>query len=101
MPTASPDNCKTVDYFSGRGNRRWLVLAGTWGNPRCSLVRAGRAIRQHAKLLTGVIGDLATMTAALENLGVVLRATARQNKRKKPSTFELLNDPERLGYFLT
>jgi hypothetical protein len=79
----------------------WLVLAGTWGNPRCSLVKAGRAIRQHAKLLTAAIGDLATMTAALESLGVVLRATARQNKRKKPSSFELLNDPERLGYFLT
>ena len=39
--------------------------------------------------------------AAIEELGVILRATARRNKRKKPGTFELLNDPELLEYSLT
>ncbi|MDB5349692.1 MAG: hypothetical protein JWN86_971, partial [Planctomycetota bacterium] len=37
----------------------------------------------------------------VERLTVLLRSTARLNKRKRASTFELLNDPSRLEYGLT
>jgi hypothetical protein len=30
-----------------------------------------------------------------------LNSTARMNKRRRPSTFALLNDPEKYGYSLT
>jgi hypothetical protein len=81
--------------------QHWLLLCSVWGDPRCSLAKACEAIRRHALLLAVAIGDLAKLAVAIEELGVILRATARQHKRKKPSTFELLNDPQLLEYSLT
>ena len=37
----------------------------------------------------------------LENIEVAAQSTARQNKRKQPSTFHLLNDPSSDPYRLT
>jgi hypothetical protein len=81
--------------------QHWLLLSSVWGNPRCSLAKAGEAIRRHALILAAAIGEPARLVVAIEGLGRILRATVSQNKRKKPSTFELLNDPERLEYSLT
>lgn len=81
--------------------QHWLLLACAWGDPRRSLAKACEAIRRHVVLLAASLGDEARLAAELERLGAVLGSTARQNSRKKPSTFELLNDPSRLGYGLT
>jgi hypothetical protein len=81
--------------------QHWLLLCSVWGNPRCSLVKACEAIRRHALILAAAVGQSTRLEAAIEELGAILRATGSQNKRKKPSTFELLNDPERLEYSLT
>ncbi len=76
-----------------------LVLATAWGAPRVSLWKACEAIREHARSLAVELEDRTRLEAALGHLGVVIGATARQNKRRTASTFELLNDPSRLGYF--
>jgi hypothetical protein len=81
--------------------QHWLVLSCVWGDPRCSLAKACEAIRRHALRLAVAIGDPARLAVIIEELGVILGATARQNQRKKPSTFDLLNDPELLEYSLT
>jgi DDE family transposase len=81
--------------------QHWLLLCTVWGDPRCSLAKACGAIRDHARSIAAAVGDAERLTAAIEQLGVVLRVTVRQNKRKKASTFELLNDPELLEYSLT
>jgi hypothetical protein len=81
--------------------QHWLLLSSVWGNPRYSLSKACEAIRCHALRLATAVGDPTRLEVAIEELGVMLRATARQNKRKKPSTFELLNDPQLLEYSLT
>jgi hypothetical protein len=81
--------------------QHWLLLCTAWGNPRCSLVKACKAIRSYAVLIVVAIGDAAKLAAAIEQLTIILSKTARQNKRKKPSTFELLNDPDLLEYSLT
>jgi hypothetical protein len=81
--------------------QHWLLLCSAWGDPRCSLAKACEAIRRHALRLAAAVGESTMLEAAIEELGAILRATARRNKRKKPSTFELLNDPERLEYSLT
>lgn len=81
--------------------QHWLLLSSVWGDPRCSLAKACEAIRDHAKLIATAIGDAVRLETVLEQLGVILSVTVRQNKRKKPSTFELLNDPELLEYSLT
>jgi hypothetical protein len=80
--------------------QHWLVTS-VWGEPRLSLTKACEAIRRYAMTLAGAIDDLKRIEAAIERFGMMLRKTAKQNKRKKPSTFELLNDPEQLEYFLT
>ena len=47
------------------------------------------------------LDDPARLGYELEQLRDTLRTTAKQNKRRKASTFELLNDPARLDYSLT
>jgi hypothetical protein len=81
--------------------QHWLLLCSVWGDPRCSLTKACEAIRRHAAMLAAAVNDPVRLAAAIGELGVILRETAKQNKRKKPSTFELLNDPELLEYSLT
>lgn len=81
--------------------QHWVLLAVAWGDPRRSLAKASEAIRRHALLLAAAVGAPARLAEEIERLGVVLGSTARQNRRKRPSTFELLNDPSRLEYGLT
>jgi hypothetical protein len=81
--------------------QHWLLLSSVWGDARCSLAKACEAIRRYALMVASAIGDPAKLAVAIEELGVILHATAKRNKRKKPSTFELLNDPELLEYSLT
>jgi hypothetical protein len=81
--------------------QHWLLLASAWGDPRRSLAKACEAIRRHAVLLTAAIGDRCRLEEAIERLAVIFRTTARQNKRKRPSTFGLLNEPTQLDYSLT
>jgi hypothetical protein len=78
-----------------------LLLSGAWGDPRRSLMKAREAIRRHALLLAAAIGDGTRLAAAIGCLAVIFGTTARQNKRKKPSAFELLNDPSKLESSLT
>jgi Transposase DDE domain len=81
--------------------QHWLLLAGARGDARRSLAKASEAIRRHIALVAVSIGDEARLTAEIERLALLLRSTARLNKRKRASTFELLNDPSRLEYGLT
>jgi hypothetical protein len=81
--------------------QHWLLLTTTWGDYRTSLAKVCEAIRDHALLLAVAIHDPIRLEAAMERLRLVLSATAKQNKRKRPSTFELLNDASRLEYSLT
>jgi hypothetical protein len=79
----------------------WLLLCRAWGDSRRSLAKACEAIRHYAVVLAVAVGEPRRWAVAMEDLGVILNATARRNKRKRPSTFELLNQPELLDYFLT
>lgn len=79
----------------------WLLLGTVWGDPRSSLAKACQAIREQATMVVAALGDATALAAAIDRLRMILNVTAKQNQRKKPSTFELLNDPERLEYSLT
>ena len=81
--------------------QHWLLLTGVWGEPRSSLATACEATGRHRMLLAVAVGDPTQLAAEITHLGVILSVTAKQNKRKKPSTFELLNDPSLLDYSLT
>jgi hypothetical protein len=81
--------------------QHWLLLCTTWNDPGCSLAKACKAISRHAVLLIAAIGDPATLEAVIRRLGDIITRTARKNKRKKPSTTDLLRDPSCLEYSLT
>jgi hypothetical protein len=81
--------------------QQWLLIGSVWGELHGSLVKASRALQRHAVLLMAALDSRDALIAVIERLGGLIRKTARQNKRKSPSTFELLNDPARLGYSLT
>jgi hypothetical protein len=81
--------------------QHWLLLATIWGNPRCSLAKACEVVRRHALKLAAAVSEGLRFEVAIEELGVMLQATVRRTKRKKPSAFELLNNPELLEYSLT
>jgi hypothetical protein len=78
--------------------QHWLLLACAWGDVRCSLHKACATIRDFANDLVRALDDLAGLTEEIARMGEVLRKLARRDKRKRPGTFELLNDPSLLGY---
>lgn len=79
----------------------WLVLTAGWGDARLSLVKAGQLVRRHAVLVAAALAQCDPLHHVLQTLSGAIRATARQNKRKRPSTFELLHNPSLLKYALT
>ncbi len=81
--------------------QHWVMLSTAWGDARSSLVKVWKAIQGRAKLLARALDDPARLEYELEQLRDTLETTAKQNKHKKPSTFELLKDPELLDYSLT
>ena len=81
--------------------QHWLVIGSVWGHPRISPKKACDATRQFAVLLAAGSDQTAMLHKAIETMMESLQSTVRQNKRKRPSTFELLNNPEKIGYSLT
>jgi hypothetical protein len=81
--------------------QHWLVIASVWGDPRSSLKKAYDAVRKFAVLLAVTVQSESRLRETIETIVAAMKSTARQNKRKRPSTFELLNHPEKLDYALT
>lgn len=78
--------------------QHWVLLGCAWGDRRCSLHKASQTIRALATHLATAVGDLERLTKEIERIDQILRKLARRDKRKRPGTFELLNDPSLLGY---
>jgi hypothetical protein len=81
--------------------QHWVMLSTCWGDARSSLVKVWKAVQDRATLLARALDDLEHLEFELRQLRDTLATTAKQNKRKKASTFELLNNPELLEYSLT
>ena len=80
---------------------QWFVVNSVWGDIRHSLWKAGQAIRHHLSVVIAALRNPVQLEVAIETLYRTIRATARQNKRKRPNTFRLLRDPSLLEYSLT
>ena len=80
--------------------QHWLLLACAWGDLRCSLYQACATIREYANDVLGALDDLEGLIEEIERIAAVLPKVARRSKRKEPGTFELLNDPSLLGYYV-
>ena len=78
--------------------QHWLVVGCVGGDRRCSLHKACATIRDLATHLARALGDLQGLVEEIERIDAMLQRLARRDKRKRPGTFELLNDPSLLGY---
>jgi hypothetical protein len=78
--------------------QQWLLQATAWGDCRCSLHKAWKAIQDHATHLASPAGRAERLVEEIERLGRIIAKTARRDKRKHPGTFEQLLDPSLLPY---
>lgn len=81
--------------------QHWLVIGSVWGRREASLEKAHNATRQFAVLLATCVRRPQLLISAIETIVATLQSTARQNSRKSPSTFELLENPEKITLCLT
>jgi len=80
--------------------QHWLLVALTWGDIRISLNKAGQAIRNCADRIAASIQNAGDLIQVLTTLTKSILKTAKRNKRTKPGTFELLDNPELLDFCL-
>jgi len=74
--------------------QHWLLLTTGWADPRLSLVRASRLIRQRMPLVIEALGDRTRLESVLAGLVKAIGYRCRINsRRKRPSTAQLLENP--------
>jgi hypothetical protein len=81
--------------------QHWLLVATAWGNARISWDKAGAAIREFANRIAASLQNATDFPVLMNDLTKIIAKTCTRNTRKKPGTFELLNEPELLDFRLT
>jgi Transposase DDE domain len=77
--------------------QQWLQT-GIWGRPEISLKKTWDMICKAATSLAMFWNQPEQLREALTAMLRMAEAATRQKRRKKPSTFELLNEPTKLPY---
>lgn len=80
--------------------QQWLQV-GLWGTAQISLKKSWDALASFAMQLACVAFAPERLKRTIQQIYDIITRSVRQNKRKKASTFELLNDPSKLPYALT
>jgi hypothetical protein len=79
--------------------QHWLLLSTTWPEARRSLWKASEVIRDWAVSVMEALDDIDRLSDLLDRLRVAINAVAKITTRKKhPSTFQLLLNPELLDW---
>lgn len=79
--------------------QHWILLTAVWNDGRRSLRRAAAILRNWLVLFVEVLDDLERMSKLLSRLGGAIAKSARvSDRRKHPSLFQLLDNPELLEY---
>jgi hypothetical protein len=81
--------------------QHWLLVATVWGDPTKSWSKVCEAIRKFVGRLAATLDRRSDLEAVLTALRRSIEKTCRRNKRTKPGTLELLNDPQLLEFCLT
>ena len=81
--------------------QHWLLVTLAWGDVRISLDKAGKFIRDSANRIPAALNQSLDLIQVLMDITKCIEKACRRNKRKKPGTFELLNNPELLEFRLT
>jgi hypothetical protein len=79
--------------------QHWILLSAAWSDVRRSLRKAAAVLRDWIVLLLVVLDDAERLRDLLGQLGAAVAKTARiTHRRKRPSLFQLLENPELLDY---
>ena len=100
---ASPQRQMAVLYVKLIGVivQHWMLLSAAWSDVERSLRKAAVILRDWIVLLTGVLDDGERLQDFLRRFGAAVTKTARITRRRKhPSLFQLLENPELLDYTL-
>jgi hypothetical protein len=81
--------------------QHWLIVAVAWGDPTRSLSKMSEAVRSFVGRILVTLNRRQELRRTMQDLERALSKTCRRNKRKKPGTFELLNDPAQCDFHLT
>jgi hypothetical protein len=81
--------------------QHWLVIGSIGGNATKSLSKAYEAVRAFAGRIAAAVTNTMELQRVLADIERVLAKTCRRDKRRKPGTYELLNDVELLDFDLT
>jgi len=81
--------------------QHWLLLASAWGDPTKSWGKVFEAIRAFLGRIAAGLPRRRELQRALADLCGAIAKTCRRNQRRKPGTFELLNDSRLLDFRLT
>jgi hypothetical protein len=98
---ASPQRQMAVLYAKLIGVivQHWMLLSAAWNDVQRSLRKAAAILRDWIVLLTGVLDDDERLSDFLRQFGAAVTKTARVTRRRKhPSLFQLLENPELLEY---
>lgn len=100
---ASPQRQLAVLYAKLIGVivQHWMLLSAAWNDIQRSLRKAAAILRDWIVLLTGVLDDDERLSDFLRRFGAAITKTAHVTRRRKhPSLFQLLENPELLEYTL-
>lgn len=79
--------------------QHWILLSAAWSDVQRSLRKAAAVLRDWIVLLLAVLDDAKRLGDLLGRLGAAIATTAHITRRKKrPSLFQLLENPELLNY---
>jgi hypothetical protein len=83
--------CELYGKLMGLLIQHWLLQQTCWSDPRRSLVKASKVIRDFAWDLLSVVQARWSLSVVVEHMRRVMRSTCRINQRHKfPSTAQLL-----------
>lgn len=68
--------------------QHWISLAGTWQNPRRSLVKAAQMVAEHAKLIALALSEKGSLLTALKlTINAMHTGCSQNSRRKRPNTW--------------
>jgi DDE family transposase len=94
-PEASPREQLATVYAKliGALIQHWVLLTATWKQIDRSLMKAAVTLREWINHLAEALDDLERLVAVLGRLEEILKGDRVERRHKKPSLFQLLDDP--------
>jgi hypothetical protein len=99
-PEASPQEQLAMVYAKliGALVQHWIILTATWTQNDRSLMKAAATLREWINNLAEALDDLTKLADVLARLQEVLQGDRVERRHKKPSHFQLLENPELLEW---